>query len=428
MKHLLALAFCVAMTVAGCTHFQPHPLNATQSAVELTSRRLGGKTWTLSALVAEANRHAPDVALARAQYETARAAVRTAGERPNPTMTLTPQIVTPYTALIEGTYGVDFDWTVETGGKRFRRLEVAKENVRAAAARVVDASWKSRALVRKALLDLYAAQERAKLLGQAVARQGEVLQSIESRITAGAESRSALSQARLLQAQLRLQAADAAKAEALATAALAESLGMGTKGLAGARFSFAAFQRTSPRRSTQRFAALTHRADVLAALADYASAEAALRLEIARQYPDIHLGPGYQLDAGVNKWTLGVGLTLPILNQNGGAIGEAEAKRREAAVKFYAVQAKVLADFDRASAAVEAARSKLAVTEQLVAEQAKQGETEQRLLAAGEGDKLAVISADVERATALTARLDALVELQAAFGALEEATQTPLEP
>ena len=100
MKHLLALAFCVAMTVAGCTHFQPHPLNATQSAVELTSRRLGGKTWTLSALVAEANRHAPDVALARAQYETARAAVRTAGERPNPTMTLTPQIVTPYTALI----------------------------------------------------------------------------------------------------------------------------------------------------------------------------------------------------------------------------------------------------------------------------------------------------------------------------------------
>jgi broad specificity phosphatase PhoE len=27
--------------------------------------------------------------------------------------------------------------------------------------------------------------------------------------------------------------------------------------------------------------------------------------EIAKQYPDIHLGPGYQYDQGVNKWTLG---------------------------------------------------------------------------------------------------------------------------
>jgi outer membrane protein TolC len=36
---------------------------------------------------------------------------------------------------------------------------------------------------------------------------------------------------------------------------------------------------------------------VLAALADYAASEAALRLEIAKQYPDIHLNPGYQLDA-----------------------------------------------------------------------------------------------------------------------------------
>ena len=38
--------------------------------------------------------------------------------------------------------------------------------------------------------------------------------------------------------------------------------------------------------------------------------EAALRLEIAKQYPDVHLNPGYQFDTGENKWALGVGLTL----------------------------------------------------------------------------------------------------------------------
>jgi outer membrane protein TolC len=203
---------------------------------------------------------------------------------------------------------------------------------------------------------------------------------------------------------------------------------MGTAGLAGARFSFAPFQSLPARHIPHRFTALTHRADVLAALADYAAAEAALRLEIAKQYPDIHLAPGYQLDAGENKWALGVGFTLPILNHNQGAIGEAEGKRKEAAAKFNAVQAKVLADCDRASASLSAARAKLAVTEQMLSEQAKQVETEEHMLAAGEGDKLAVLSTQVERATTLAARLDALVELQAAVGALEDATQSTLQP
>src|SRR5207247_6717224 len=132
-------------------------------------------------------------------------------------------------------------------------------------------------------------------------------------------------------------ASEAAKAALLARVSLADALGMGTAGLGGAKFSFAAFEGTPGRRIAHRRAALTHRADVLAALADYAAAEATLRLEIAKQYPDIHLNPGYQLDEGTNKWTVGLGLTLPVLNHNQGAIGEAEAKRKEAAASFEAV-------------------------------------------------------------------------------------------
>jgi outer membrane protein TolC len=230
----------------------------------------------------------------------------------------------------------------------------------------------------------------------------------------------------LLDAQLRLQAADATKNATVAKAALAESLGMGVSGLAGARFSFAPFETVPKRAPVYRLAALTHRADVLTALAEYAATEAALRLEVAKQYPDLHLLPGYQLDAGQNKWSVGASFALPILNHNGGAIGEAEAKRKEAAAKFDAVQAKALAECDRAAAAVSAGRAKLAVTDEMLAEQGKQIESEQRLLAAGEGDKQALLAAKVERATTLAARLDALVELQAALGALEEATQTPL--
>ncbi len=428
--HLMHPRFLLAPLLlavfAGCAEFSARPLDAARSAAWLSGRRLAAKTWTLKMLTDEAVRNHPEVALARAQYGTARATVRTAGERPNPTLLLSPQVVTPFN-LIAGTYSVEFDWTVETAGKRGKRGDVARANVNAAASRVVDATWKVRAAVRKALLELYAAQRRAAVEEAAIARQGELLKTLDARVRAGAVSHIEMAQPRLLLVQLRIQLADAGRLQALARASLAEALGMSTAGLAEVKFSFVAFENTRGLASAHRRAALTHRADVLAALADYAAAEAMLRLEIAKQYPDIHLNPGYQLDGGANKWGLGFGVTLPILNQNQGAIGEAEAKRREAAAKFNVVQTKALADCDRAAAAVNAARVKLATVANLIGEQQRQYETEKRLVTAGEGDKLTLLTAEVERAVTEIVRLDAAIELQAALGALEEATQTVRE-
>jgi outer membrane protein TolC len=422
------IALVVAVSCVSCARFHSQPLNASGRATALINRRLGEKTWTLEALTERALANSPDVAVARAQYQAARAAVKTAAERPNPTAALTPQVVTPYTKWITGTYGVDFDWTFETAGKRGRRIDVAREQVRAAAARVIDATWKVRGAVRRAMLEMYAAERKAALVEEAAKKQADVVGLMVGRVKAGAASAMETTQPRLLAGQLRLQGSDAARTLALARASLAEALTMSTNGVVGARFSFAAFERVPGRQGLHRRAALTHRADVLAALADYAAAETALRLEIAKQYPDIHLNPGYQLDAGENKWALGIGLTLPILNQNKGPIAEAEAKRKESAAKFDTVQAKVLADCDRAAARVAAARAKLATTDEMLAEQAGQIESFQRILAAGEGDRIALVSAEVELATTRISRLDALIELQAALAAMEEATQTPLEP
>ena len=64
------------------------------------------------------------------------------------------------------------------------------------------------------------------------------------------------------------------------------------------------------------------------ALADYAASQSALQLEIAKQYPDLHLGPGYELDQTDNKWSLGISLDLPILNHNQGPVAEAHGEPR----------------------------------------------------------------------------------------------------
>ena len=160
----LATTTALAFACAGCLHFDSKPLDPSRRAARLTSRELASKTWTLRALTDEAIANSADIALARAQYATAKAALGTAGERPNPTVAISPQIITPTTSWIANTYGVDFDWTFETADKRARRMDVAHATARVAAAGVIEATWKVRAAVRKAMLDLSAAERKTALL------------------------------------------------------------------------------------------------------------------------------------------------------------------------------------------------------------------------------------------------------------------------
>ncbi len=84
-----------------------------------------------------------------------------------------------------------------------------------------------------------------------------------------------------------------------------------------------AFELLRERLGFNRSKLAPHDADQLAALAEYAAAEAEWRLEIAKQHPDLHLNPGYEPDQTDNKWSPGFSVELPVLNQSGGPIAEA---------------------------------------------------------------------------------------------------------
>jgi cobalt-zinc-cadmium efflux system outer membrane protein len=171
-----------------------------------------------------------------------------------------------------------------------------------------------------------------------------------------------------------------------------------------------------------------NRADVLAALSEYAASEAALQLEVAKQYPDIHLNPGYEYDQGDNKWGVGLGMELPVLNQNRGAIAEAEARRAESAARFNATQARVLAEIERGLAAYHAAVEESATADALLANLQKQERVLRGRSDAGEITRGEVIAGQVELAAARLARLEAVAKAQQALGQLEEALQSPLLP
>ena len=180
-------------------------------------------------------------------------------------------------------------------------------------------------------------------------------------------------------------------------------------------------------RPALRRQALQARSDILAALADYGASQSALQLEIARQYPDVRIGPGYEYDQGLNKWAvIGVSLELPVLNRNAGPIGEADARRTEAAARFAELQATVIDELDRALANRDSGREALARSEAVLGAERGRVDSAMRAFGAGATDRLALRTAEVEYTRAERIHLDAQVRLQQALGDLEAAVQPPL--
>jgi hypothetical protein len=116
-----------------------------------------------------------------------------------------------------------------------------------------------------------------------------------------------------------------------------------------------------------------------------------------------------------------------VFNQNQGAITEAAAKRAEAAAVLNALQARVVAEVERAIAGYRVALQKGADTEALRANLLKQEKTAQAMLDAGEISKAELMALRLQLNASALARLDALTKSQQALGALEDALQSPIQ-
>jgi outer membrane protein TolC len=154
--------------------------------------------------------------------------------------------------------------------------------------------------------------------------------------------------------------------------------------------------------------------------------ESALQLEIARQRPDINIGPGYTYEEKHSFFTVGLSTVLPIFNRNQGPIAEAEAHRQEAAAIFLETQAQVIAKSGRALARYTAALEELAEAERGVKLLQDQRRAIEQSVRAGASDRLDLDDAQIQASGAARSRLDALARAQRALGELEDAVERPL--
>jgi outer membrane protein TolC len=450
MKHTKEMILLCLMTLelAGCAvrRYQAAPISPTETASRLEGRSLQDsdlrefleknlghqlsawplESWDVNTLTLAALYFSSDMEMARARTEVAEAAVVTAGARPNPSLSVQPGVPTPYLL------GLSLDFPIETAGKRGYRIVRAQQLTTAARFDLTNAAWKVRSQVRRSFLDYIVAARDLDLLRAEERLQSRRVGLLTQRLTAGEIARPEVDSASvdLSNASLEIRIAEGRASET--KAALSAVIGVAVAALEGAKFSWPDLDRPpsteslSPQR-VQREAVL-NRLDVRRALAEYEAAESDLRLEIAKQYPDFDIGPGYTFEERNSFFTLGFLTTLPIRNRNQGPIAEAEARRKEAGTRFLATQAQVIAESEDALASYSAALAELNEAEESLTK--LQGPRERMARVAvtvGESDSLTLIDVQLQGTAAAQAKLRALVRAQIALGDLEHAVQRPLQ-
>lgn len=457
-RRVFLIAACFVTPLMGCASYKPAPISPTESALSLDNRNLdnpglqkfidaelgdAGKddpapTWDLSTLTLAALYYHPDIAIAHAKLASAEAGVITARQRPNPGLSIAGAFgqaavagaITP--GAVAMTVGPTIDFLIETFGKREDRTVQSQHLADAARWDLATAGWQVRARVRTALLDLWAAQQRLALTHRQVDLQDELVRFLDQRFAVGEASSVDVMLARVARAQITLSLHNLEQTEAMARVQLATALGVPVHALDGVNLSFGALDHPPPMPAHPdagklRQEALTKRTDVRADLQDYEAAQSALQLQIANQYPNITLSPGYNYDFGVNKYILGLGTDqIPILNQNQGPIAEALASRQQAAANFTALQAQIIGAIDEAAAAYRSATRSVATGDALLIDEQHHENQIASQFRVGQVDRVTLVTAELEVAATGLSRFDAVVRQRQAIGALEDALQQPL--
>lgn len=433
------------MLLGGCAApaVPPSSLTAESGAASFTARSLQDPglqrflrenlghevtAWDFESLCWVGFYYQPSLELARAQWATARAAQQTAAQRQNPSLTLTPGYdFTKQAGVSPWMPAVNLDLPLTTGNKRAHQQEITRFDAEVARLGVFTAAWQMRADLRKALADASSATRRVAVLRRQSDVQRKLLQLLEQRFNAGAAAAADVSTVRSASLRAEAAAADAESQSATARTRVAAALGIPVATLDGVALPppSNAPVLTGNAVAAARRLALQSRSDVLAALAKYESAQAALELELAKRIPDVHLGPGYQYDQGLNKWSLGITFELPVFNQNQGPIAEAVSRRAEAVAQFNVVQNQAITAIDTAVAELTAAAAQMNHARELQTEVQKQSAFAQQRLEQGSADQVEVQSAQLDVATAESAIVDAENAYAVASGDLEDALQVP---
>lgn len=444
---LLSL-LCLGISACGFQEYIAKPIDTAALTQKITSRRADNdqfhqylinngyaseqlpiQQWKLDDLVHCALFFNPSLDIARAQWRSAEAAKLTAAEMRLPTIggqyaksNNASEEISPHA------YGLSIDIPIETANKRNIRIESAQHLSEAAKLRIAQAAWQLRSDVTKTFNEYQANRQQIKLMSQELAYRKDIVAIYQKRIDLGESSSIELSRAKLQLQTLNTELESKQRNHLVLLSRLANNLGLSLTQVEQMQIADTVDTKAllTPVPADLQTRALLNRLDIRIALERYAVAEAKLKLEIAKQYPDIVISPGYAYEFGDKIWSLGLSGLMTILTKNKLAIAEATELREVEAKQFEALQANVIAEVNVANAKLTQAMQLLENNKSLYQQQQANTRRMESRLRAGEIDRLEFTYAKLEEVLAEQYIALASFQLASIIADLENAIQAPL--
>ena len=278
---------------------------------------------TLDSALQTAFANNPDLAAAQWEIDIAQGGRQQAGLIPNPVLSVDAEDTRRDTR----TTSVKLSQTLELGGKRGARIDVASRAQDAAALTLEQRRNTLRAEVIDSYYSALRAQERLGLTQRSLALAERGLVVANGRVTAGKTSPVEATRAQVQLSEIRLELNRAQMGLTDAYRRLAASTGSAT-----VEFQTVATQSLPQPPAAQLLARLEQTAELRLAELQILQGEASVGLEKAERIPDLDVSIGSQYDAGARERVnlVGVSMPLPLFNRNQGNILAASRRADQA--------------------------------------------------------------------------------------------------
>lgn len=447
------IATLLPSILVGCNHlpYFAKPINAEQSAIKLTQKSLDNpdfkaflikrgisreaipiQSWDIESLHATALFFHTDLAVAKEKLALAEYSIQIAGQKP--AMGVSGAIGRSDRAngdINPMSYTLQIDIPFETTSKRAIKVEEAEHLAEVARMDAAEIAWNIRHQIQLDLIGYQELQRNLKLLERELDSYNQLIHMLQKRVALGMRSSTELSQYQLMQQKSQIQLRNANAKTEILVAKLAADVGLSVAEfkrtpIAVASESIAIDQHTSLSSETLQSEALINRVDIRRALARYAASESKLKLEVAKQIPDISLSPGYAYEFGDRVWSLGFATLLNLLQQQPKFIKEAEQLRAIEGAQFEAVQASAIAQTYAAWTQYEAAKASHQNAKEMLSAQLAHVQKIQKQFDTGLVDRVQLTQAQLSLHLAEQDANTTAFELQRQYAQLENVVQHPL--
>lgn len=439
---LTALVFLVSLS--GCMKYSPAPLVPEEVVQRVENSRQQPDADSTKAAVSSPQSfdfpravqwtatYGPALKEARAEFETARALAKVKTPLPNPALEIGPHygfgpdVAKLYRVQPFGSIG----FTIPTAGKRGKQDELNR--VRAELLFI-----QMQAKHRELYLGLRRLYSRWILTRQRLEAKRKIAESAEKSAAVGKKlGQSGFATAldlgllELEAARIQTEALDAERELAAVEGEMSETIGVNAgRFLAPPEPALPSIPETTREIGELREIMVANHPELARLRAQYQVAEAELRLEIAKQYPDFHFGPSFERETGEKKTVLGLtlGIDLPLFDRNQQGIASSEKHREEVRSKYEAAANRALAALEKTWRSIQLVSEKLKLLKNTLLPKANANiDLARKSLETGATDALRFLETERGQRAVLIEALETELSVREAWVELEQAVGLPL--